>query len=238
MGRYQKKYQFHNVALTSWVENAFHALAIDERRKDYAPTLWEQNPDAEGKQRMEQRWFAGVHSNVGGGAGDERDDDQSDHCLRWLIERSREFGLEFDDALIERTVSPRDDGKLHQNPGLLFGLINLVRGTNLRGIGKGVPAKDSIYKGEAKSHEAIDPAVLKRQDTGRYKAPNVDAYWAANPAAKGRSPPSALSCQLISEADKRNALPKIMLCAQADARADKRISPSRSTALSTQGEDA
>lgn len=184
VGRYQKKYQFHNVALTSWVENAFHALAIDERRKDYAPTLWEQNPDAEGKQRMEQRWFAGVHSNVGGGAGDERDDDQSDHCLRWLIERSREFGLEFDDALIERTVSPRDDGHLHQNPGLLFGLINLVRGTNLRGIGKGVPAKDSIYKGEAKSHEAIDPAVLKRQDTGRYKAPNVDAYWAANPAAK------------------------------------------------------
>ncbi|HEY7467718.1 MAG TPA: DUF2235 domain-containing protein [Dehalococcoidia bacterium] len=184
VGRFREKFQFHDVALTSWVQNGFQALAIDERRKDYAPALWEQNPDPKVKQRMEQRWFAGVHSDVGGGAGEEGEDDQSDRCLRWIIERAREQGLEFDEALIERTVSPRDDGKLHLEPGLLFSLVNLVRGTTGRDIGKGVPAGKSIYDGKAPSHEAVDPAVLKRQDTGRYHAPNVDAYWAANPAAK------------------------------------------------------
>jgi uncharacterized protein (DUF2235 family) len=184
VGRYQEKYEFHDVALTSWVETAFQALAIDERRKDYVPTLWEQNPDAEGRQRVEQRWFAGVHSDVGGGAGGETDDDQSDRCLRWIIDHARECGLDFADAVIERTVSKRADGKLHLSAGLLFGAINLFRGKVLRDIGKGVPAERSSYGGKALSHEKVDPAVLARQDTRKYVAPNVDAYWAANPEAK------------------------------------------------------
>jgi len=117
VGRFQEKFQFHDVALTSWVENGFHALAIDERRQDYAPTLWEQNPDPKVKQRMEQRWFAGVHGDVGGGAGGEDDDAQSDRCLRWIIDAARGCGLEFDEALLQRTVSLRDDGKLHLGPG-------------------------------------------------------------------------------------------------------------------------
>jgi hypothetical protein len=184
VGRFREKYQFHDVALTSWVENGYQALAIDERRKDYAPALWEQNPKAEATQHVEQRWFAGVHSDVGGGAGEEGEDDQSDRCLRWIIDRAREQGLEFDEAMIERTVSRRDDGRLHLGPGLLFSLVNLIRGTTLREIGKGVPSERSIYGGTARSHEVVDVAVLKRQDAGGYKAPNIDAYWAANPAAK------------------------------------------------------
>jgi uncharacterized protein (DUF2235 family) len=184
VGRFQNKYQFHDVALTSWVENGLQALAIDERRKDYAPALWEQNPASEGKQRVEQRWFAGVHSDVGGGAGVEGDDDQSDRCLRWIIDAARELGLEFDEALLEHTVSERDDGRLHLGPGVLFALINFVRGTTRRDIGKGVPAEKSIYEGNALSHEKVDPAALKRQEAGRYHAPNLDAYWAANPATK------------------------------------------------------
>ncbi len=187
VGRFQEKFQFHDVALTSWVENGFHALAIDERRQDYAPTLWEQNPDPKVKQRMEQRWFAGVHGDVGGGAGGEDDDAQSDRCLRWIIDAARGCGLEFDEALLQRTVSLWDDGKLHLGPGLLFRLVNLVRGTILRDIGKGVPANKSAYGGTASSYEQVDPAALKRQDAGSYHAPNLDAYWAANPAAKAQA---------------------------------------------------
>ena len=184
VGRFREKYQFHDVALTSWVENGYQALAIDERRKDYAPALWEQNPKAEATQHVEQRWFAGVHSDVGGGAGAEGDDAQSDRCLRWILDKARACGLEFNEALLERTVSSRDDGKLHLEPGLLFRLINLVRGRNLRAIGQGVTADRSVYEGKAPSHETVDPAVLKRQETTSYDAPNVDAYWVANPAAK------------------------------------------------------
>jgi hypothetical protein len=41
---------FHDVTLSGRVEHAFHALAIDERRKPFAPTLWEV-PDADARER-------------------------------------------------------------------------------------------------------------------------------------------------------------------------------------------
>jgi uncharacterized protein (DUF2235 family) len=90
----RRRYGFHDVTLSSWVENAFHALAIDERRKPFAPSLW-QVADAElnkptFKQRIEQVWFPGVHSNVGGGYPDAR---LSDITLEWMFTRATECGL-------------------------------------------------------------------------------------------------------------------------------------------------
>jgi hypothetical protein len=90
----RKRYGFHDVTLSSWVENAFHALAIDERRKPFAPALWEV-ADAERKkstfnQRIEQVWFAGVHSNVGGGYPDAQ---LSDLALAWMYAKAAECGL-------------------------------------------------------------------------------------------------------------------------------------------------
>ncbi|GAC1553704.1 MAG: hypothetical protein NVS2B5_12500 [Beijerinckiaceae bacterium] len=38
---FQKKFQFHDTSLTLFVKRARHALAIDERRKDFVPTLWD-----------------------------------------------------------------------------------------------------------------------------------------------------------------------------------------------------
>jgi hypothetical protein len=49
------------------LENAFQALALDEHREDFVPTLWNKLPDAPATQRLEQVWFPGAHSNVGGG---------------------------------------------------------------------------------------------------------------------------------------------------------------------------
>ena len=95
----RRRYGFHDVALSSWVQNAFHALAVDERRKPFAPTLWEVcDSDAcnpERRQRVEQVWFCGVHSNVGGGYPDAR---LSDLALRWMMDRGAECGLAFADA--------------------------------------------------------------------------------------------------------------------------------------------
>jgi uncharacterized protein (DUF2235 family) len=93
----RKRYGFHDVTLSSWVQNAFHALAIDERRKPFAPTLWEVRDedvrDGTRKQRVEQAWFAGVHSNVGGGYTDTR---LSDIALDWMLRRAGSCGLELD----------------------------------------------------------------------------------------------------------------------------------------------
>jgi uncharacterized protein (DUF2235 family) len=84
--------QFHDVNLSSYVDNAFQALAIDERRRAFQPAVWTQQSHAT-NQRLEQVWFAGVHSNVGGGNADPG---LSDLAFLWMRDRATECGLEFD----------------------------------------------------------------------------------------------------------------------------------------------
>ena len=63
---FNHRFAFHDTDLSTHVDGAFHALAIDEKRKAFVPTLWAQQPHA-GNQVLEQVWFSGVHSDVGGG---------------------------------------------------------------------------------------------------------------------------------------------------------------------------
>lgn len=60
-----RRWQFHDTDLSTTVDAAFQALAIDEKRAPFRPTVWKQQANAVG-QRLEQVWFAGVHSDVGG----------------------------------------------------------------------------------------------------------------------------------------------------------------------------
>lgn len=91
-----ERYKFHDEKLSSRVDFAYHALSIDERRKLFQPTLWEvsENLNAEtpNKQVMEQRWFAGVHSNIGGGYADCG---LSDLTLEWMVNKAADIGLSF-----------------------------------------------------------------------------------------------------------------------------------------------
>jgi uncharacterized protein (DUF2235 family) len=91
------RWAFHDTTLSKYVHNAFHAISIDERRKPFVPTLWVKKTDAHGNveeppehQTVEQVWFAGVHSDVGGGYPEP---DLSDIPLRWLTDRARDCGL-------------------------------------------------------------------------------------------------------------------------------------------------
>lgn len=94
-----KRYQFHDVTLSSSVEHAYQALAIDERRKMFSPTLWQVSDtvknDANHPQQLEQRWFAGVHSNIGGGYSDCG---LSDLALKWLAGQANKTGLCYDES--------------------------------------------------------------------------------------------------------------------------------------------
>jgi uncharacterized protein (DUF2235 family) len=93
----RRKYEFHDVELSSLVQNACHAVAIDEHREDYQPSLWTQYVEETAVPRematIEQRWFAGAHSNVGGGYAKTR---LSDLPLAWIAKRSGDLGLELD----------------------------------------------------------------------------------------------------------------------------------------------
>jgi uncharacterized protein (DUF2235 family) len=86
-----KHWTFHDVTLSTSIDNAFHALAIDEHRKPFIPTLWTRQKESVG--RLEQVWFSGAHSNVGGGY---RDAGLSDIALEWMAQRASECGLALD----------------------------------------------------------------------------------------------------------------------------------------------
>ena len=98
----EKLYAFLDTDLNPRVEAAYHAVAIDEHRKPFVPTLW---TDPKGVplrvnvagSSVEQTWFVGAHSNVGGGYADSG---LSDIALKWMIERATKNGLQSDPAAL------------------------------------------------------------------------------------------------------------------------------------------
>lgn len=83
--------------------HAFHALAIDEHRGAFKPTLWvkaaspgEQGPPERDIAHVEQRWFVGAHANVGGGYPN---DILAQPPLKWLMEKATAHGLEFKESI-------------------------------------------------------------------------------------------------------------------------------------------
>lgn len=110
-------YTFHDVELGRTVKLALHALAIDEQRKVFAPTLWDESK-VHPEQTVRQVWFPGVHSNIGGGYADQG---LSDIALDWMIgELKAHTPLSFDDAYIAEAVDPRVDGTLYDSRGGLL----------------------------------------------------------------------------------------------------------------------
>ena len=86
------RFNFHNTELSEQVNYAYHALAIDERRGPFRPTLWTRPAgrgalleDQAHRQVLEQVWFAGCHSNVGGGY---RDSGLSDLAFLWIASKA------------------------------------------------------------------------------------------------------------------------------------------------------
>lgn len=92
--RLNRRLQFHDTALSSIVQAAYQALAIDECRKPFAPAIWQQQ-DHSTEQTAEQVWFTGVHCDVGGGYADAG---LSDIALEWMVDRATSCGLEFRDG--------------------------------------------------------------------------------------------------------------------------------------------
>jgi uncharacterized protein (DUF2235 family) len=90
---FNRRWQFHDTDLSTTVEFAFQALAIDEKRRPFTPTLWHQQARARGRQHLEQVWFSGTHCDVGGG---NRDSSLADVPLKWIVERlESQCGLAF-----------------------------------------------------------------------------------------------------------------------------------------------
>lgn len=109
-----RRYGFHDATLSGIVRHAYHAMAIDEHRKEYAVTLW--TSPAKAQQTVEQRWFVGAHSDVGGGYPER---DLSDLTLEWMLERSKAAGLDVDRTAVQPNGDPL--GTLHDSFGEFLG---------------------------------------------------------------------------------------------------------------------
>jgi uncharacterized protein (DUF2235 family) len=101
-----------------WHPNILHsyqALAIDERRPSFAPLRWTDGPGPNDPEHgMEQVWFPGVHSDVGGGY---KGSQQAECALGWMMIKARRLGLEFDRKLeFDYTLQTPDEfGKVHES---------------------------------------------------------------------------------------------------------------------------
>lgn len=91
-----KRFSFHNATLCPTVLNARHAVALDEKRRQFAPTLWPKDADPD---RVKQVWFPGVHSDVGGGYAHVG---LSDGALKWMMDEAASKGLNFQDDLVKQ----------------------------------------------------------------------------------------------------------------------------------------
>ena len=98
---FRKYYGFFDSDLGAHIEHAFHAVALDERRKNFVPTLWTQKPEGKANgQELKQVWFAGVHSDVGGGYPEHG---SSDIPLAWMAsEVSPYLDIDFDYLRLRR----------------------------------------------------------------------------------------------------------------------------------------
>jgi hypothetical protein len=100
-------YGFLDTSLHPDVLNAYHAMAIDEKRAEFPATLWTTPPSP--GQNVEQVWFCGVHSDVGGSYPDDSDGSAlSDLTLAWMMSKAAALGLDFASDVLAKNTLPMD----------------------------------------------------------------------------------------------------------------------------------
>lgn len=115
LDKYIYPYQFKDQILGDYVEHAAHALAIDDERHTFHPILWDQS-SVEDQKRIQQVWFCGMHSNVGGGYPE---DDLALIPLNWMMTAagSESLGL---NGLTYNTSRVEDYEKRAQPTGKMY----------------------------------------------------------------------------------------------------------------------
>jgi len=171
----KKDEQFHDVQLSRSVEHAFHALAVDEHRAPFRPTLWLTRDE---NQDVQQVWFAGAHSDVGGGYAETG---LSDIALQWMIDRAKGVGLAFDEeAMKARPLRPDPKMGAHDSRTAFY---RVARGVE-REIGSGPvdPTKPEDSAKQRDSTQSLHESVLQRwRECPDWRPPAVAKFLEGNP---------------------------------------------------------
>lgn len=100
--------------LSEAVENAYHALAIDDERKTFHPELWDH--ETLEYQSLTQVWFSGMHTDVGGGYPERG---LSDIPLVWLVDKAIDNGLRIYPGH-RLNIKPDPLARMHDSRGKWF----------------------------------------------------------------------------------------------------------------------
>lgn len=169
-----RELSFYDTSLSDVIEYAFQALALDERRFAFQPTLWEK---LEGNETtLRQVWFPGAHANIGGGYDDQQ---IATISLAWMMAQCQPF-LDFDtDYLLDQWEMAEDFYEKHEKKvrpwsfGRIWdGMAGIyaVGGTKIRTPGRytainpfdGKPTDDPLID----TYEYIHPCVRARFKLG------------------------------------------------------------------------
>ncbi len=169
-------YPFLNTGLRQNNEFAFHALAIDEHRKAFSPTLWTNQGATSAKprpiERTEQRWFVGAHANIGGGCFD---DPLASLPFAWLERKATALGLTFRTGFSAEANAV--SGGISDSYGqFMWGLYRLATfgRAYYRPIGVAPKAEG---EGVVNINETIDASVFERWRADlSYRPPALQAW--------------------------------------------------------------
>jgi len=163
------------------IQNCYHALAIDEHRSDFAPTLWDvhhrndpkaPHPTPRPLSGVEQRWFVGAHANVGGGY---EGDLLAQAPLRWMMQKVESQGLSF-----RSEVSPDGDSLkariADSYKSFAYGFYALITSPLYRTIGQEPDVRsDGTH---INVNETIDVSVFQRWSADPTYRPRNLVEWA------------------------------------------------------------
>lgn len=175
LGRILENAKDHKVVeLPRIVRQAVHALAIDEPRALFRPTLWPGRSSSH--QDMEQRWFVGAHANVGGGY---EHDGLFLRPLQWIQRHAERAGLEF--GVNIHQLSPVFDTSFPRDP------LDEI-GYGAYGITQRFKRFHRAITLGARTRESLDFTVLEKWAWGQvYKPPSICSLLGQTPRKRPRA---------------------------------------------------
>ena len=149
-----ERHKFDDTCLGPHIRHARHAVALDEARGPFTPTLWANVAEvdrADGR-TARQMWFTGDHSGVGGGYAEVG---LSDLALRWMISETQAVrsGLAFHKGMVDQIRENGHDDVLHDSCTTAYKLMGALP--------RAVPLLDPDATPAPGSE--VHPAALKRQ---------------------------------------------------------------------------